>query len=163
MIKKSKWKNLKANSAKIRRKIWKSKNMLVPEEEIEEWSSRSSGHGGQNINKRSTKSTGRWNVDSSAKFTTEEKEKIKEALKLTKDGDLIVSSQEERNWFQNRKRMVEKMNDKVRWALLPEKERKPTKPTLASKERRLQEKKRLGEKKKWRSNPPTGGPKNSDY
>lgn len=136
-----------------------SQEYVIPESEIEEQASRSSGPGGQNINKRSTKSTGRWHVDSSAGFTPEQKEKIKEVLKLTKEGDLIVSSQEERNWFQNRKRMIEKMNDKVRWALLSEKERIETRPTLASKERRLEEKKRVSVKKKMRSE----RPKSSDY
>ncbi len=127
---------------------------LVPESEISEQSSRSSGKGGQNVNKRSTKSEVRWNVENTAAFTPEEKEKIKQTLgnRINKEGDLIIVSQEERSWLQNKERAIERLNKLVRTALIPEKERKPTRPTAGSKERRLEEKKRIGEKKKSRSN-----------
>ncbi len=141
--------------------ISKEKNMddqqkSVPESEINEQSSRSSGAGGQNVNKRSTKSEVRWNVENTAAFTNEEKEKIKSALgnRINKEGDLIVTSQEERSWLQNKERAIERLNNLVRTTLIPEKERKATKPTLGSKERRLETKKRQGEKKKSRSEKP---------
>lgn len=125
---------------------------IVPETEIAEKFSRSGGHGGQNVNKLSTKVEVRWNIDESQAFTPEEKEKIKQVLgnRITKEGDLIVTSQEERSQFQNRQRAIERLNNLVTAALAPEKERIPTRPTRASKERRLKEKKRIGEKKKWR-------------
>ena len=127
--------------------------LIVPEAEISERFSRSGGKGGQNVNKLSTKAEARWNVDASQEFTPGEKEKIRQFLKndINEEGDLIVTSREERSQSQNRKRAFEKLNNKVAAALTPEKERIPTKPTRASKERRLEEKKKMGEKKKWRS------------
>ncbi len=84
---------------------------------------------------------------------SEEKEKIKRVLanKINTKGELVVVSQEARTQRQNRELAIEKLNYLVRTALIPKKKRKPTKPTKASKERRLVSKKRLSEKKKWRS------------
>jgi ribosome-associated protein len=138
----------------------KEKN-IVPEDEITEQFSRSSGAGGQNINRVSTKAEARWNIEASAAFTDEEKEKIKQTLKnrINEKGELIIRSQEERSQSQNREQAIKRLNKLVQAALKPEKERVATKPTLASKKRRLQEKKRLGEKKRTRSEKP----KNNDY
>ncbi len=133
----------------------------VPESEISEQFSRSGGSGGQNVNKLSTKAEVRWNVDASAAFTDEEKEKIKQVLnnRINKEGELLVVSQEERSQLQNRERAIERLNNLVNDALIPEKERKATKPTAGSKERRLETKKRRGETKKLRSQKP----KANDY
>lgn len=123
--------------------------LAVPESEISESFSRSGGKGGQNVNKLSTKAEVRWNVDHSLAFTDEEKEKIKYVLKnrINKKGELVVISQEERSQFQNRKLAVERLNRLVSSALIQENERIPTGPTRASKERRLEEKRRQKEKK----------------
>jgi len=133
-----------------------TQKFIIPENEITEQSSRSSGAGGQNVNKRSTKSEVRWNVDASTAFTDEEKEGIKQVLgnKITKEWDLIVRSQEERSWLQNKERAIERLNNLVKWALETEKDRIPTEPTKSSKKRRLEDKKRQGEKKKQRSEKP---------
>lgn len=130
-----------------------SRKSLVPISEISEHFSRSSGKGGQNVNKLSTKAEVRWNIDTSEKFTPEEKEKIKLVLanKINKKGDLFVVSQEERSQLQNRERAIERLNNLIESALAPEKERVPTKPTISSKERRLEEKKWVSEIKKTRS------------
>lgn len=129
---------------------------LVPENEITEQFSRSGGSGGQNVNKLSTKAEVRWNVESSTAFTDEEKEKIKQVLenRINKEGELIIASQEERSQLQNRERAIERLNNLVSGALIPEKERIATKPTRSSKERRLEAKKHQGEKKKSRSEKP---------
>ncbi len=129
---------------------------LIPENEITEQFSRSGGSGGQNVNKLSTKAEVRWNVESSAAFSDEEKEKIKQVLgnRINKEGELIITSQEERSQLQNRGRAIERLNNLVSDALIPEKERVATKPTRSSKERRLEAKKRQGEKKKQRSEKP---------
>ncbi len=137
------------------------KEGIIPKTEITEKFSRSSGAGGQNINRVSTKAETRWNIDKSKVFTQDEKEKIKEVLgkRINKEGELIVISQAERSQKQNRERAFERLNNLVETALIPEKERIATKPTFASKERRLTEKKHLGEKKKMRSEKP----KKDDY
>lgn len=129
---------------------------LVPESEISEQFSRSGGRGGQNVNKLSTKAEVRWNVGESKAFSDEEKEKIQQVLgnRISKKGELVITSQEERSQLQNRERAIERLNKLVNDALVPEKERKPTKPTAGSKERRLEEKRQLGEKKKSRSEKP---------
>jgi ribosome-associated protein len=126
---------------------------VVPETEISERFSRSGGHGGQNVNKLATKAEVRWNIDESRAFSEEEKEKIRRVLgnRINKEGELIIVSQEERSQLQNRQRAVERLNGLVAAALTLEKERIPTRPTRASRERRLEEKRKLGEKKKWRT------------
>ena len=124
----------------------------VPESEISWAFSRSGGRGGQNVNKLSTKAEARWNISNSQAFTDEQKEGIKQALRnrINQAGELIIVSQEERSQPQNRQRAFQRLNELVSWALTPEKERIPTKPTRASRERRLEEKKRQGEKKAGR-------------
>ena len=128
------------------------KEKIVPDSEITEKFSRSSGAGGQNINRVSTKAEARWNVGKSKVFSPEEKERIKRILanKINAKGELVVVSQEARTQFKNREQAIERLNNLVKSALIPKKKRKPTKPTKASKERRLQSKKRLSEKKKLR-------------
>lgn len=131
---------------------------IIAKDEIIEKFSRASGRGGQNVNKLSTKAEVRWNVGKSKKFSSEKKEKIRRVLanKINAKGELIVVSQEERSQLQNRELAIEKLNNLVKSALIPKKKRKPTKPTMASKERRLAIKKRLKEKKTWRKKPAQG-------
>ena len=140
-------------SEKNENQVQEKQKYLIPENEISETFSRSSGKGGQNVNKVSTKVELRWNVDTSAIFSEEEKERIKNFLKnrITKEGNLIITSQKERSQLQNRKIAQDRLNELIAIALKPEEKRIPTKPTFASKERRLEDKKRLGVKKKTRS------------
>ena len=125
----------------------------VPESEVKEQFVRGGGPGGQNVNKVATKVELRWNVEASAAFTPEEKQKIKEVLKnrINKKGELIVASQEERSQAQNRERAMAVLGELVARAVEPEIERVATKPTKGSKERRLEEKKKQGEKRQGRS------------
>jgi len=71
--------------------------------------------------------------------------------RLTKEGDIIFESQEERSQFQNKEKVIERFKKFVGDALIPEKERVPTKPTRSSKEKRLESKKAKSEKKSERS------------
>ena len=144
------------NNFEEKKEMKEENESIVPESEITEKFSRSGGHGGQNVNKLSTKAEARWNIDESKAFSDEEKEKIKKFLanQINKKGELIVVSQEERSQLQNREQAVERLNNLIKAALVPEKERKATKPTFSSKERRLEAKKRLGEKKRWRATKP---------
>jgi len=125
---------------------------LIPDEEIEFQFSRSSGKGGQNVNKVETKVEIHWNINNSKAFSEEEKEKIKEALasRISQEGDLIIRSEEERSQLKNRKIVLEKLNEIIKEALKPEEERIPTKVPRASKAERLKEKKLISEKKKLR-------------
>ena len=97
---------------------------LIPEDEIEYQFSRSSGKGGQNVNKVETKVEIRFNIIRSKAFSDEEKEKIKKSLtnRINKEGDLIVVSEEERSQLDNRRIALEKLNEMIKEALKPEEE-----------------------------------------
>jgi len=70
--------------------------------------------------------------------------------KLTKDGIIIITSQDKRSQLQNKGNALRKLLAMLNKALIKKKKRKPTKPSKSAIEKRLQEKKKLGEKKKWR-------------
>ena len=117
--------------------------------------SRSSGPGGQNVNKVNTKVTLLWNINDSSILTLEQKEIIttKLAAHITKEGVLQLSSQETRSQLQNKEEVVQKLEKLLVKAFAKQKPRKATKPTKAAKRKRILEKKQRGEKKKWRQAP----------
>ncbi|MBL7138433.1 MAG: aminoacyl-tRNA hydrolase [Bacteroidales bacterium] len=115
--------------------------------------SRSSGPGGQHVNKVSTKVELRFQVMTSLLLTIEEKELILEKLakKINQDGELILVSQSERTQLKNREKVTEKFYELLKKALTPRKRRKPTKPPPEAKEKRLEEKRLQAEKKRRRT------------
>lgn len=114
--------------------------------------SRSSGSGGQNVNKVSTKVELRFNVEESLLFTENEKDRILTKLKnrISSDGILIISSDSERTQLRNKKKAIEIFFDLLEKALRKPKKRIKTKPSKASKEKRLKEKKIQSDKKQLR-------------
>lgn len=115
-------------------------------------SSRSSGPGGQNVNKVNTRIELRFNLPGSEMLNEGEKIKIQSALgnRINKEGFLILVSQTERSQLANKKKVTERFYKLLQKALAPVKKRKPTRPTLASKERRIESKKLLSRKKALR-------------
>lgn len=120
--------------------------------EFEFSASRSGGPGGQNVNKVSTKIELRFNVNGSLLLSTEEKVLILSKLsnRVNKEGFLILISQSERSQLANKEKVIEKFYTILAKALTPIKKRKPTKPSKASKEKRLERKKINADKKSLR-------------
>jgi len=117
--------------------------------------SRSSGPGGQHVNKVSTKVELRFNILRSELLSEEEKAILSNKLKnkITKEGDLVIISRKERSQLKNKEIAIEKFIKLLKETLTPIKLRKETKPTRASREKRLEDKKLVSEKKDQRKKP----------
>jgi ribosome-associated protein len=123
-----------------------------PENEFIFSTSRSSGPGGQNVNKVSSKVELRFNLISTAVFSEEEKGLIFKKLKnkINKDGELILVSQSERTQLMNKHAVIEKFYDLVSKALTLPVKRRSTRASLASKLKRLDSKRNRGKVKQMR-------------
>jgi len=115
--------------------------------------SRSSGPGGQNVNKVNTKVTLKFDVVNSSVLTAEQKELIvrKLATRMTKEGVLILTAQEKRSQLQNKEAAVSKLDHLLAKTFTHRKARKATKPGKAAHHARIKAKKHRSEKKQWRS------------
>jgi ribosome-associated protein len=114
--------------------------------------SRSSGPGGQNVNKVNTKVTLKFDVAGSAVLSDEEKQVIAEKLatRITTEGILVLVSQDKRSQLENKEAVKQKFAKLIAKAFEKKKARKATKPSKASVKERIETKKRHAEKKKWR-------------
>ena len=133
------------------------RGVLVPESEFEVRTSRSGGPGGQSVNTTDSKVELRWDVTATSALTSAQRELVLQRLasRLTDDGVLILQSSEHRSQHRNREAVLARFRAIVGEALVPPKVRRRTRPTRASKERRLQAKKLRGETKRLRKPPPT--------
>jgi ribosome-associated protein len=108
--------------------------------------SRSSGPGGQHAQKSSTRAEALFDVEESAGLTDAERRRV-----LVKLGPVVRAvAQDERSQLRNRELATERILEQLREAVKVRRKRRPTKPTAASKERRLEEKKRRGQTKRLR-------------
>ena len=117
--------------------------------------SRSSGPGGQNVNKVNSKVTLKWDVAHSAIVSPEQKETIFKKLtsRITTEGILMITAQDSRSQLDNKEAVLLKLNQLLIKAFTVAKARKPTKPGKAAKQKRIKAKKHHSEKKQWRQKP----------
>lgn len=120
--------------------------------ELQFRTARSSGKGGQHVNKVETRVAGIFDLEQSQLLSAEQKVVLRQQLsgRINKTGQLVVQSQEARSQLQNKAKVVARMNTLINNALKPKKQRKPTKPTAAAKEKRLLQKKKRSDRKKAR-------------
>ena len=122
--------------------------------ELEFSASRSSGPGGQNVNKVNTRIELRFHVRNSQLLTDEQKGRLTDKLasRLTIEGELIIVCQEKRSQLANKELATQRFYVLLEKSLRPSKKRKATKPTKASVEKRITTKKQQAEKKRLRGN-----------
>jgi ribosome-associated protein len=120
--------------------------------ELEFEVTRSSGPGGQNVNRTNSAVIMRWNVLETASFFGPQKELLIDRLssRLTKNGELLIRSEESRDKETNRKRCFEKLEEILSQALYVQKKRKKTRPTRSSVKKRLESKTKRSNVKKSR-------------
>lgn len=120
--------------------------------EIQMYTSRSSGPGGQHANKVESRVELHWNMEESESLTDEEKNNLREKIgrRLTEEGVLILVSQNSRSQLQNRDDVKERFLELIRNGIVAPKKRVKTKPSKGAVERRLKAKKAHSEKKKRR-------------
>lgn len=125
----------------------------LDEREIQEDFVRASGPGGQNVNKVSTAVQLRFDVAHSPSLPDPVRARLITLAghRLTQDGVLILSAERYRSQRRNRDDALERLIELIREACEVDKPRRPTRPTLASKKRRLDSKQRRGETKKLRT------------
>ena len=117
--------------------------------ELQVQTSRSSGPGGQNVNKVESRVELRFHVATSYLLTDEQKQTIQEKLagQLTAEGYLLVTAQESRSQLRNKEIALHKLHELLRQALHRPKPRRATRPSRGAVRKRLEEKKRHSEKK----------------
>jgi ribosome-associated protein len=132
-----------------------SRGLRIPEGELRESASRSSGPGGQHVNKSNTRVTLRWNIESSAALSERQRARLRVRLagRLTGDGDLVVHAGQARSRARNRERARLRLASLARDALSVQRTRVATRPSAGARRRRLDQKKRRSSLKGQRRPP----------
>ena len=126
-----------------------TRSVVLPVSEVELRFSRSSGPGGQHANTSETRVEATFDVESSSALSDAQKRRV-----LAKAGPTLRAiAQDERSQLRNRELAIERLVEQLRQALKVERRRVATKPTKASRERRLETKKRRSQTKKLRRPP----------
>src|SRR5205085_565134 len=127
-------------------------SIAIDEREIEESFIRASGPGGQNVNKLATAVQLRFDVRGSPSLPDDVRARLARLAgkRLTREGVLVITAQRHRTQERNRADALARLVELIRQAAVAPKPRRPTKPTLASRRRRLEGKKRRAGVKRLR-------------
>jgi ribosome-associated protein len=132
-----------------RESIQVQSRLAIPLDEIGFRYSRSSGPGGQHAQKTETRVEARFDVDASETLSPAQKARLRKRV-----GPVVKAvAQDERSRTMNRELALDRLAAAIRAGLRVERKRRPTKPTAAARERRLEEKKRRGRAKRLRRPP----------
>ena len=126
-----------------------TRSVSIPRSEVELRFSRSSGPGGQHAQKTDTRVEAFFDVEASSALTDAQKRRV-----IAKAGPVVRAvAQDERSQWRNRELALERLAEALRQALRVQRRRRPTRPTKAAVERRLEEKRRRGDRKRLRRPP----------
>jgi ribosome-associated protein len=144
---------MSSRMAAIRREsIQVTARLAIPLEEVNLRYSRSSGPGGQHAQKTETRVEAVFDVAASAVLTDAQKQRL-----VRRVGPVVRAvAQDERSRWRNRELALERLAEEVRAGIRVERGRRPTQPTAAARERRLEEKKRRSQVKRLRRPPAEG-------
>jgi ribosome-associated protein len=133
-----------------RESIQVTRSVRLPRSEIEFRFSRSSGPGGQHAQKSDTRVEASFDVEASSALSETQKRRV-----VAKAGPVLRAiAQDERSQWRNRELATERLVESLREALRVPRRRRPTRPTKASRERRLEQKRRRSNTKRLRRPPP---------
>ena len=129
-----------------------NETITIPRGELSYRASRAGGAGGQHVNTSSTRIELLWNAEQTAALADEAKARVcaKLSTRIDSAGWVRVVSSARRSQGQNREAADEKLAELIRGALVVAKKRKPTKPTRAAKEKRLDTKRKRSDTKRQR-------------
>ena len=129
--------------------------VVIPGHELRFTASRSSGPGGQHVNKTSSRVTLTWNLYDSTALTAAHRALVRQRLarRLNAEGELSVSASSERSQHRNRQAARERLADLVRRALQRRRKRIATRTPAAARRKRLEAKRRRGHVKQFRQSP----------
>ena len=132
-----------------------NRRVRVPFRELHFSFARSSGAGGQNVNKVNTKATLRWDVHASPGLPDDVRERFlaRYARRITRNGELVLASQRYRDQGRNTADCLEKLRAMLLEVATAPRRRRPTRPSKASRERRLASKRASSERKRLRRRP----------
>lgn len=133
--------------------LYVNESLSIPRDELDVRVSRSSGAGGQHVNKTSSRVEIFWNVVGSRFLNDEQRQRLREKLasRLTAEGSVRVVASDMRSQTRNRELAERRLAELIARSLIVPKKRKATKPSKAAKEARLEAKRRHSSKKRERS------------